>query len=47
MNDPEIEVKKKDKTNTDVKSIIFLLRAFYVYTQIISFLTVSGKKLQF
>lgn len=41
----EIEVKEDDYTTVDIKDIIFLLWAFYMYTQILVFLSTSNNKL--
>lgn len=46
INGLEIETKEEDCTSVDAKSIIPLLRAFYMYTQILIFLAAPGNKLQ-
>lgn len=45
INGPTIEVKKEDCTVVDAKNIIPFLQIFYIYTQILFFLAVSGNKL--
>lgn len=42
----EIKAKEENCTTADKKDIISLLQAFYVYTQILVFLTASSNKLQ-
>ena len=42
----EVEAKEEDCTTMDAKGIIPLLRAFYVYTQILILLAIPGNKLQ-
>ena len=42
----EIEAKEEDCTTVDAKDIISLLRAFYIYTQILIFFATLGIKLQ-
>ena len=46
-NGLEIEVKEEDCIIVDVKGIILLFQAFYMYTQILVFLAAPGHKLQF
>ena len=45
INSLEIEIKEKDYTTADTKSIILLFWAFYVYIQILIFLAVLKNKL--
>lgn len=45
-NGPEIKTKGEYYTIADVKSIIPLLQAFHIYTQILVFMAALGNKLQ-